>query len=160
MTWPTLTRTFVAHAGHGRAHVRLGRTHATTGCPHFVLSHATEKVLNPYKKIMKGVTDWFYANTLISAENQKDGSIDNGKEVCAVNRKGLQVPEPQTNPLPISDGDDDFDRFFPLRRSSRCSSRVDKAAIRDTQVVNPNGCDASNQDAIRFHRVKPSNNSF
>jgi len=85
---------------------------------------------------MKGVTDWFYANTLISAENQKDGSIDNGKEVCAVNRKGLQVPEPQTNPLPISDGDDDFDRFFPLRRSSRCSSRVDKAAIRDTQVPN------------------------
>ncbi|CAA0384259.1 unnamed protein product [Arabidopsis thaliana] len=85
---------------------------------------------------MKGVTDWFYANTLISAENQKEGSIDNGKEVCAVNRKGLQISEPQTNPLPISDGDDDFDRFFPLRRSSRCSSRVDKAAISDTQVPN------------------------
>ncbi|VYS59123.1 unnamed protein product [Arabidopsis thaliana] len=83
---------------------------------------------------MKGVTDWFHANTLISAENQKNGSFDNGKEVRAVNRKGLQVLEPQTNPLPISDGDDDFDRFFPLCRSSRCSSRVDKAAIRDTQV--------------------------
>ncbi|KAL9830820.1 hypothetical protein AtNW77_Chr3g0193711 [Arabidopsis thaliana] len=97
---------------------------------------------------MKGVTDWFHANTLISVENQKNGSFDNGKEVRAVNRKGLQVLEPQTNPLPISDGDDDFDRFFPLCRSSLL------------KVVNPNGCDASNQDAIRFHRVKPSINSF
>ncbi|KAL9830819.1 hypothetical protein AtNW77_Chr3g0193701 [Arabidopsis thaliana] len=50
MTWPTLSLAFTAHAGHSRAHVRLGRTHTTTGCPHFVLSHATEKVLNPVSR--------------------------------------------------------------------------------------------------------------
>ncbi|KAG7529394.1 Zinc finger CCHC-type [Arabidopsis suecica] len=124
MTWPTLTRTFVAHAGHGRAHVRVGRTHATTGCPHFGLSHATEKVLNPVSR-----------NGLTKNSRPPLGFLRPNHPKLIL-RKGLQVPEPQTNPLPISDGDEDFDRFFPLRRSSRCSSRVDKAAIRDTQVPN------------------------
>ena len=28
------------------------------------------------------------------------------------------------------------------------------------KVANPDGCDANNQNAIRVHRVKPSNNRF
>ncbi|EFH44753.1 predicted protein, partial [Arabidopsis lyrata subsp. lyrata] len=87
-----------------------------------------------YKKIIKGVSDWFIANTLISAENREDVLAENGKEVSAEKRKGKKLLVPQSNPLHISVGDDDFDTLFPLRPPSRRSSRIGKAAHRVPQA--------------------------
>ncbi|KAG7552821.1 Ulp1 protease family C-terminal catalytic domain [Arabidopsis thaliana x Arabidopsis arenosa] len=99
------------------------------------LSRMLDGKLNAqYKKILKGVTDWFIANTLISAENGKDVPAENGKEVPADKGKGKKVTVPQSNPLHLSDGDDDFDTLFPLRPPSRRSSRIGKAAHRAPQV--------------------------
>ncbi|KAG7583027.1 Papain-like cysteine peptidase superfamily [Arabidopsis suecica] len=99
------------------------------------LSRMLDGKLNAqYKKIIKGVTDWFIANTLISAENGKDVPAENGKEVPADKGKGKKVTVPQSNPLHLSDGDDDFDTLFPLRPPSHRSSRVGKVAHRVSQV--------------------------
>ncbi|XP_020874793.1 uncharacterized protein LOC110226687 [Arabidopsis lyrata subsp. lyrata] len=99
------------------------------------LSRMLDAKLNAqYKKIIKGVSDWFIANTLISAENGEDVPPENGKEVSAEKRKGKKVPVPQSNPLHISDGDDDFDTLFPLRPPSRRPSRIGKAAHRVPQA--------------------------
>lgn len=87
-----------------------------------------------YKKIMKGVTDWFLSNRLVSDENGKDGPANNGKEVPAVIRKEKHVPAPRNNPLPIFDEDDDFDTLFPVRPLVCRSSRLDKDSNRDTQA--------------------------
>ena len=81
-----------------------------------------------YEKFMKGVTEWFVSNTLISADNVKDGTPHNGKGVPRFNGKEKQVPVSRDHPIPIFIEDEDFESLFPVRPLVRRSARVVQAA--------------------------------
>ena len=81
-----------------------------------------------YKKIMKGVTEWFVSNTLISADKVKDGTPHNGKGVPAFNGKEKRVHVSRDHPIPIFEEDEDFESLFPVRPLVRRSARVVQAA--------------------------------
>ena len=83
---------------------------------------------------MKGVTEWFVSNTLISADNVKDGTTHNGKGVSGFNGKEKRVLVSWDHPIPIFKEDEDFESLFPVRPLVRRSPCVVQAANRDTQA--------------------------
>ena len=83
---------------------------------------------------MKGVTEWFVSNTLISADNVKDGTPHNRKGVPGFNGKEKLVLVSWDHPIPIFKEDEDFESLFPVRPLVRRSPCVVQAANRDTQA--------------------------
>ena len=81
---------------------------------------------------MKGVTEWFVSNTLIYADNVKDGTPHNGKGVPGFNGKEKRVLVSWDHPIPIFKEDEDFESLFPVRPLVRRSPCVVQAANRDT----------------------------
>ena len=92
------------------------------------------KLAAQYKKIMKGVSEWFVSNTLISFDNVKDGTPHNGKGVAGFNGKEKRVSVSRDHPIPIFEEDEDFESLFLVCPLVRRPARVVQAANRDTKA--------------------------